>query len=101
MTVACCLSESTPPCTHKVIFWPYNRVVLKEAGGTGNSACTATAILRAMDVPSLIFVFVALAVFRMHVLFYNESGAAEPGIDGGGLFKEFLDRTARLAFDPA
>jgi hypothetical protein len=35
------------------------------------------------------------------VTFVDEHGSAEAGIDGGGLFKEFVLTTCRAAFDPS
>lgn len=37
---------------------------------------------------------------RVRVAFTNEFGAAEAGIDGGGLFKEFLEAVVKEGFDP-
>jgi ubiquitin-protein ligase E3 C len=36
----------------------------------------------------------------MQVAFISKQGTTEPGIDGGGLFKEFLDAITKTAFDP-
>eukprot|EP00633_Aureoumbra_lagunensis_P003023 CAMPEP_0197299712 /NCGR_PEP_ID=MMETSP0890-20130614/46611_1 /TAXON_ID=44058 ORGANISM="Aureoumbra lagunensis, Strain CCMP1510" /NCGR_SAMPLE_ID=MMETSP0890 /ASSEMBLY_ACC=CAM_ASM_000533 /LENGTH=952 /DNA_ID=CAMNT_0042778145 /DNA_START=123 /DNA_END=2978 /DNA_ORIENTATION=+ len=36
----------------------------------------------------------------LQVSFVNAAGEDEPGIDGGGLFKEFLDEVAKIAFGP-
>ena len=38
--------------------------------------------------------------FRMRVQFVNENGLDEAGIDGGGIFKEFLSELIKRAFDP-
>ena len=38
---------------------------------------------------------------RVQVTFVNEFGREEAGIDGGGVFKEFLDELTKAAFDPA
>jgi len=38
---------------------------------------------------------------RVQVTFINQHGAAEAGIDGGGVFKEFLDDLIKEAFDPS
>lgn len=38
---------------------------------------------------------------RMQVEFVSEDGHRETGIDGGGLFKEFIDLFLKTAFDPA
>lgn len=38
---------------------------------------------------------------RLRVEFISSQGYAEAGIDGGGLFKEFMDLLIRSAFDPA
>ena len=37
---------------------------------------------------------------RFQVEFIDENGRPEPGIDGGGVFKEYMDTLARRAFDP-
>lgn len=37
---------------------------------------------------------------RVQVQFINQHGIAEAGIDGGGLFKEFITELLRSAFDP-
>ncbi len=37
---------------------------------------------------------------RVQVEFISEQGYREAGIDGGGLFKEFIDSFAKAAFDP-
>ncbi|CAM9839352.1 unnamed protein product [Chrysoparadoxa australica] len=38
---------------------------------------------------------------RVQVTFINEQGLEEAGIDGGGVFKEFMDSLTKRAFDPA
>lgn len=38
---------------------------------------------------------------KVQVTFINRHGAAEAGIDGGGVFKEFLDDLIKEAFDPS
>jgi ubiquitin-protein ligase E3 C len=38
---------------------------------------------------------------RVQVTFINQHGAPEAGIDGGGVFKEFLDDLIKEAFDPS
>lgn len=37
---------------------------------------------------------------RFQVSFINELGVREAGIDGGGLFKDYIDTLAKHAFDP-
>lgn len=37
---------------------------------------------------------------RMRITFVNEQHLEEAGIDGGGVFKEFMDSANREAFDP-
>lgn len=37
---------------------------------------------------------------RVQVEFISEQGLAEAGIDGGGLFKEYLDALTKSAFNP-
>eukprot|EP01041_Mallomonas_annulata_P005732 gene5732-11590_t len=37
---------------------------------------------------------------RIYVSFVSEQGVEEAGIDGGGLFKEFMDNLSKQAFDP-
>eukprot|EP00549_Striatella_unipunctata_P010688 CAMPEP_0118687574 /NCGR_PEP_ID=MMETSP0800-20121206/8458_1 /TAXON_ID=210618 ORGANISM="Striatella unipunctata, Strain CCMP2910" /NCGR_SAMPLE_ID=MMETSP0800 /ASSEMBLY_ACC=CAM_ASM_000638 /LENGTH=758 /DNA_ID=CAMNT_0006584773 /DNA_START=159 /DNA_END=2438 /DNA_ORIENTATION=+ len=37
---------------------------------------------------------------KVQVTFINQHGAQEAGIDGGGVFKEFLDDLIKQAFDP-
>ncbi|KAH8057145.1 ubiquitin-protein transferase [Aureococcus anophagefferens] len=37
---------------------------------------------------------------RVQITFVNEAGHEEAGIDGGGVFKEFLDELSKAAFDP-
>ena len=37
---------------------------------------------------------------RMQITFVNEQGLEEAGIDGGGVFKEFMDTLCKRAFDP-
>ena len=34
------------------------------------------------------------------ISFINSEGIEEPGIDGGGLFKEFVEELVKTAFDP-
>lgn len=36
----------------------------------------------------------------VRIQFMNELGVAEAGVDGGGLFKDFLDNLTREAFNP-
>jgi ubiquitin-protein ligase E3 C len=36
----------------------------------------------------------------LHIKFINEQGMAEEGIDGGGLFKEFVTKLCDHIFDP-
>ena len=36
----------------------------------------------------------------LHVSFTNLEGLAEAGIDGGGLFREFLSQLLQIGFDP-
>jgi ubiquitin-protein ligase E3 C len=36
----------------------------------------------------------------VRIQFVNEHGLPEAGVDGGGLFKDFLDNLAKEAFDP-
>lgn len=36
----------------------------------------------------------------VNISFVDEFGTAEPGIDGGGLFKEFMTLFCRKIFDP-
>ncbi|GBP11040.1 Ubiquitin-protein ligase E3C [Eumeta japonica] len=38
--------------------------------------------------------------FRMRVQMVNQAGAEEAGVDGGGLFREFLCELLKSAFDP-
>lgn len=41
-----------------------------------------------------------LAVFlQIRVTFVNEFGVEEAGIDGGGIFKDFMENITRAAFD--
>ena len=42
----------------------------------------------------IIIVFV-----QIRVTFINEFGAEEAGIDGGGIFKDFMENVTRAAFD--
>eukprot|EP00594_Rhizosolenia_setigera_P012127 CAMPEP_0178979608 /NCGR_PEP_ID=MMETSP0789-20121207/25946_1 /TAXON_ID=3005 /ORGANISM="Rhizosolenia setigera, Strain CCMP 1694" /LENGTH=564 /DNA_ID=CAMNT_0020669751 /DNA_START=174 /DNA_END=1863 /DNA_ORIENTATION=- len=37
---------------------------------------------------------------KLQIKFVTEHGLDEPGVDGGGLFKEFLDDLVKEAFDP-
>lgn len=37
---------------------------------------------------------------KLHIKFINEQGMAEEGIDGGGLFKEFVTKLCDHIFDP-
>jgi ubiquitin-protein ligase E3 C len=37
---------------------------------------------------------------KLSVTFYNQGGAVEAGIDGGGVFREFLDDLIKEAFNP-
>ncbi|CAG9464760.1 unnamed protein product [Pedinophyceae sp. YPF-701] len=37
---------------------------------------------------------------RVRVQFFDQFGAAEAGVDGGGLFKDFLEELVKEAFDP-
>jgi ubiquitin-protein ligase E3 C len=37
----------------------------------------------------------------VQVEFISEQGYREAGIDGGGLFKEFIDSFSKAAFDPS
>jgi len=36
----------------------------------------------------------------LHVRFTNLEGLSEAGIDGGGLFREFLSQLLQIGFDP-
>lgn len=38
---------------------------------------------------------------RVQVQFVSDQGVPEPGIDGGGLFKEFLEELCGIGFDPS
>ena len=38
---------------------------------------------------------------RVSIEFVDRSGLREPGLDGGGLFREFVSELIKLAFDPA
>lgn len=42
------------------------------------------------------FLFAAL---QIRVTFVNEFGVEEAGIDGGGIFKDFMENITRAAFD--
>lgn len=37
---------------------------------------------------------------RVRIQFINSMGLEEAGIDGGGIFKEFLNEVLKTAFDP-
>ena len=37
---------------------------------------------------------------RLRVQLINDQGLEEAGIDGGGLFREFLSETLKIGFDP-
>ena len=37
---------------------------------------------------------------RIQVTFVSEHGTEEAGIDGGGVFKEYMDAITKVAFDP-
>lgn len=37
---------------------------------------------------------------RVQVTFVNQHGVEEAGIDGGGVFKEYMDLLTKRAFDP-
>ena len=37
---------------------------------------------------------------RIQVTFLNQHGVEEAGIDGGGVFKEYMDLLTKRAFDP-
>lgn len=37
---------------------------------------------------------------KLRVMFVNAQGLNEPGIDGGGVFREFLSEVLRTGFDP-
>ena len=37
---------------------------------------------------------------RVQVIFVDEHGMEEAGVDGGGLFKEFLTQLSKVAFNP-
>lgn len=37
---------------------------------------------------------------RLRIQFINNAGLEEAGIDGGGLFKEFINEVLKTAFDP-
>lgn len=37
---------------------------------------------------------------RIQVTFTNQHGVEEAGIDGGGVFKEYMDLLTKRAFDP-
>ena len=43
---------------------------------------------------------VLLAFFSWSIEFINDVGLREAGVDGGGLFKEFIDVVCASAFDP-
>jgi len=38
-------------------------------------------------------------IFQIRVTFVNELGVEEAGIDGGGIFKDFMENITRAAFD--
>jgi ubiquitin-protein ligase E3 C len=38
---------------------------------------------------------------RVRIQYVNAAGAVEPGVDGGGLFKDYLEELLRQGFDPA
>ncbi|PPR86762.1 hypothetical protein GOBAR_AA33932 [Gossypium barbadense] len=42
---------------------------------------------------------VSFAALQIRVTFVNEFGVEEPGIDGGGIFKDFMENITRAAFD--
>lgn len=37
---------------------------------------------------------------KLRVMFVNAQGLKEPGIDGGGVFREFLSEVLKTGFDP-
>lgn len=37
---------------------------------------------------------------RLRIAYVNEAGAAEAGIDGGGLFKDFMEELLKQGFSP-
>ncbi len=37
---------------------------------------------------------------KLRVMFVNSQGLTEPGIDGGGVFREFLSDVLKTGFDP-
>lgn len=37
---------------------------------------------------------------RLRIAYVNEAGAAEAGIDGGGLFKDFMEELLKKGFSP-
>jgi ubiquitin-protein ligase E3 C len=37
---------------------------------------------------------------RLRIAYVNEAGLAEAGIDGGGLFKDFMEELLRQGFSP-
>lgn len=37
---------------------------------------------------------------KVRIQFVNNAGLDEPGIDGGGIFKEFINEVLKTAFDP-
>lgn len=52
--------------------------------------------------PSPISCFLSGAALkgRIQVTFVNQHGVEEAGIDGGGVFKEYMDLLTKRAFDP-
>ena len=38
-------------------------------------------------------------MYQIRVSFVNEFGVEEAGIDGGGIFKDFMENITRAAFD--
>lgn len=37
---------------------------------------------------------------RLRIAYVNEAGLAEAGIDGGGLFKDFMEELLKQGFSP-
>ena len=42
----------------------------------------------------------SLELRNKYIIVFTNQGLPEPGVDGGGIIKEFLNRVIKTAFDP-
>ncbi len=81
--------------------WPKDKVcVCGCVRGVRVCVCDNTGCLTDTFVPNNIFISTPDLRSRFRVSFVNAQGLDELGIDGGGLFREFLNEVLKTGFDP-